>query len=143
MFLSLPGRKDEMVFSSLPFLFIFLPVCLILYNVVPGWVREKGAALGKGGDLKEKGGDGAGSCVRLKKKDMRYKNAVLLLMSLVFYTAGEPVYVVLLVLCALAGWLSGFFIDKYRDSSPKKAKAAAPGAAACAGGRTSRIRSGR
>ncbi len=125
MFLSLPGRKDEMVFSSLPFLFIFLPVCLILYNVVPGWVREKGAALGKGGDLKEKGGDGAGSCVRLKKKDMRYKNAVLLLMSLVFYTAGEPVYVVLLVLCALAGWLSGFFIDKYRDSSPKKAKAAA------------------
>lgn len=108
-----------MVFSSLPFLFIFLPVCLILYYAVPGWVPEKR------GVVREKSGDGTGTCAKRKKKDMRFKNAVLLLMSLVFYTAGEPVYVILLVLCALAGWLSGFLIEKYRDRSPKKAKAAA------------------
>ncbi|MBP5765725.1 MAG: MBOAT family protein [Clostridia bacterium] len=106
-----------MVFSSLPFLFIFLPVCLILYYAVPGWVCERTD-------------DGAGGVVKRRKKDLRFKNAVLLVMSLVFYTAGEPVYVLLLVFCALAGWVSGFLIEKYRESSPKKAKAAAIGCVA-------------
>ena len=52
-----------MVFSSLLFLFRFLPVVLLLYFTVP----------------------------------RRAKNLILLLVSLVFYAWGEPVYVLLMI----------------------------------------------
>ena len=51
-----------MLFSSIPFLYYFLPAVLILYFAVP----------------------------------VRFKNAVLLLFSLVFYAWGEPKYVLLM-----------------------------------------------
>ena len=72
-----------MVFSSLPFLFLFLPLCLVLYFLMP---------------------------------NLKLKNAVLLVMSLVFYSTGEPVYVLLMLLCALVGWASGLLLEKYRES---------------------------
>ena len=53
-----------MVFSELTFLYIFLPVCLIL---------------------------------SLCLKNTAAKNAALLIMSLLFYAWGEPVYVLLMI----------------------------------------------
>ena len=50
-----------MIFSSIFFLFVFLPITLLLYFLVP-W---------------------------------KLKNAVLLIVSLIFYAWGEPVYVFL------------------------------------------------
>ena len=62
-----------MIFSSVFFLFVFLPVTLILYYLVP-W---------------------------------KIKNAVLLLVSLIFYAWGEPVYVLLMMFSIVFNYLAG------------------------------------
>ena len=72
-------RDLPMLFSSVTFLYFFLPLTLAAYYLVPrGW-----------------------------------KNHVLLLASLVFYAAGEPKYVVLLLLSALIGWLHGLYLTAH------------------------------
>ena len=77
-----------MVFSSLFFICIFLPVTLILYYVVP----------------------------------KKLKNFVLLLMSLVFYAWGEPVYVLLMIFSIIFNYLSARSISYYAEAEKKKAK---------------------
>jgi len=72
-----------MVFSSLIFIFIFLPVFFLLYFV---------------------------------SKD-KYKNTVLLLASLFFYSWGEPKYVLLMVFSILINYIFARLIDKYRDKA--------------------------
>lgn len=66
-----------MVFSSIFFIFIFLPVTLALYYLVP----------------------------------VKLRDVVLLLMSLVFYAWGEPVYVILMVLSIMFNYVMGLQID--------------------------------
>ena len=68
-----------MVFSSLLFLFRFLPAVLLLYFIAPRPLR----------------------------------NLVLLLVSLVFYAWGEPVYVVLMLVSILSSYLGGFAVDLF------------------------------
>ncbi len=46
----------------------------------------------------------------------RFKNAVLLAFSLVFYGWGEPVYLILMTLSILMGWVFGLLIGKYRGT---------------------------
>ena len=76
-----------MVFSSLLFLFRFLPLVLILYFVSP----------------------------------RRLRNLVLLLVSLVFYAWGEPVYVILMVVSILISWTGGLMVDRYLCQGRKRA----------------------
>lgn len=76
-----------MVFSSLVFLFIFLPITLLLYYLVP-----------RGG-----------------------RNIVLLLVSLIFYAWGEPVYIVLMLFSTVVDYVHGLLVEKYWEQ-PKKAK---------------------
>lgn len=71
-----------MVFADLFFLFAFLPAFAICYLL---------AGLAEGN---------------------RVKNGVLVAFSLLFYAWGEPVYVILLILCALLNWLFGRGIDR-------------------------------
>ena len=71
-----------MVFADLFFLFAFLPAFAICYLL---------ASLAKGN---------------------RVKNGVLVAFSLLFYAWGEPVYVFLLIACALLNWLFGRWLDK-------------------------------
>lgn len=61
-----------MIFSSLEFLCVFLPVCFLLYCIMPG---------------------------------RKSKNAWLILMSLIFYAYGEPVYVFLMIFSALFNYV--------------------------------------
>lgn len=68
-----------MVFSSLFFLFIFLPATLFMYYLSP----------------------------------MRIRNLILLIVSLVFYAWGEPIYIVLLLLSTVTDYYFGL-----RLSSP-------------------------
>ena len=68
-----------MVFSSLTFLFAFLPIALIGYYVLPKKLRI----------------------------------GFLLLISLVFYAWGEPLYVLLMVGSILVNWLFGLLIVRY------------------------------
>jgi len=68
-----------MLFSSITFLYFFLPITLIFYFLLP----------------------------------KRCRNYVLLIASLIFYGAGEPKYIVLLVFSAVVGWVHGLAMEKY------------------------------
>lgn len=50
----------------------------------------------------------------LLPKDIRYKNAFLLLASLCFYAWGEPVFVLVMMASIFANYVFGFFVDNYR-----------------------------
>ena len=65
-----------MIFSSLFFICIFLPVTLILYYAVP----------------------------------RRFQNALLLIMSLIFYAWGEPVYVLLMIFSIVFNYAAGLLM---------------------------------
>ena len=67
-----------MLFSSLEFLYLFLPITLLLYFVCPPVAR----------------------------------NAVLLIVSLIFYGFGEPVYVLLMMVSITINYLSGLLIGR-------------------------------
>lgn len=67
-----------MIFSSIPFLYYFLPLVFICYFCVP----------------------------------FQWKNTVLLLFSLLFYSWGEPKYIILMALSILLGYAEGILIEK-------------------------------
>ena len=77
-----------MVFSSLLFLFLFLPLNLLAYFFA---------------------------------KDIKSKNTVMLVFSLIFYAWGEPLYILLLVGMTLADWYFTLLLSK-EESRSKKAK---------------------
>ncbi len=68
-----------MVFSSPAFLFAFLPVTFLLYRLIPGHGRAAVTA----------------------------KNALLALLSILFYAFGEPIYVLLLLASVVINYLAG------------------------------------
>jgi len=74
-----------LLFSSIGFLYYFLPVTLILYFILPA----------PGGSP-------------------RFRNLFLLLASLVFYAWGEPGYVFLMIAQCGSAWFLGLCIDRYR-----------------------------
>lgn len=69
-----------MVFSSLVFIFVFLPINLILYYIVPS---------------------------------RTWKNAILILSSLIFYGWGEPVWITLLLFSSFIDYIHGLIAEKY------------------------------
>ena len=69
---------DKMVFSSLFFLYLFLPLCVICYAAT---------------------------------KKNRYRNAVLIIFSLIFYAWGEPLCVFILIISAALNYILAFAID--------------------------------
>ena len=76
-----------LLFSSITFLYYFLPSVVILYFIAP----------------------------------RRLKNTVLLIASLFFYFAGEPIYSLLLVGSSFSGYIHGLLIEKYRGTKAAKA----------------------
>ena len=74
-----------MIFSSLTFLFAYLPVTLALYFLVP----------------------------------LRWRNWVLLVVSLFFYGWGEPVYIVIMFLSIAIDYTHGMLVEKYRSDDRK------------------------
>lgn len=76
-----------MVFSSIFFIFVFLPITLALYYIAPA----------------------------------KYRNVILLLMSLIFYAWGEPVYVILMVLNIIFNYIMGLDINLKLQKSKKGA----------------------
>ncbi|MBQ6321787.1 MAG: MBOAT family protein [Lachnospiraceae bacterium] len=80
-----------MIFSSLLFLFRFLPIVLILYYAVPS----------------------------------KFRNFILLLVSLVFYAWGEPVYVVLMLISILISYTGGRVCAYFREKKAERAAKAA------------------
>jgi len=70
-----------MVFSSISFLYYFLPITLILYFLIPN----------------------------------RFKNMVLLLVSLLFYFYGEPKYIILLIFSCIFNYYYGKYLEKNKN----------------------------
>src|SRR5699024_298850 len=77
-----------MVFSSLTFLFFFLPLTLILYYLSP---KEA-------------------------------KNSILLLLSIIFYAWGEPVYIILILFSTITDYFFGRAIAYYRNRNKRIAR---------------------
>ncbi len=77
-----------MLFSSLTFLYIFLPILCILYFVI---------------------------------KNSIWRRVILTVFSLIFYSWGEPIFVVLMIGSVAVNYLSGLFIGKTEDRVKKKA----------------------
>lgn len=71
-----------MVFSSLIFLFIFLPIFLGVYYVAPRGLR----------------------------------NLILFITSLIFYTWGEPIYVMIMIFSTFVDYMMGLVIHRYRTN---------------------------
>ena len=80
-----------MVFSSLLFLFRFLPAVLLIYYLAPGFGKNM------------------------------LRNLVLFLFSLVFYAWGEPVYVVLMLFSTLVDYINGGLTGYFVHRGKKKA----------------------
>ncbi len=76
-----------MVFSSLLFIFAFLPICLAVYSLCRNNIA---------------------------------KNIVLLIFSLIFYTWGEPVYILLLITMTFCDWVAGILLDRVNTQSTRK-----------------------
>ena len=77
-----------MVFSSLTFLFAYLPAVLAVYFIAP----------------------------------VKWRNLILLLVSLFFYGWGEPIYVLMMVFSILANWFFGAKVGAFRDTDQETAK---------------------
>ncbi|WP_298030734.1 MBOAT family protein [uncultured Dysosmobacter sp.] len=74
-----------MIFSSLTFLFVYLPLTLAVYFLAP----------------------------------LRWRNLVLLLVSLFFYGWGEPVYILIMFLSIAIDYTHGLLVEKYRADDKK------------------------
>lgn len=72
-----------MVFASLIFLFLFLPLNLILYY---------------------------------SSKNATWRNWVLIIFSLAFYSWGEPIWITLMIFSAIIDYLNALWIEKYRGT---------------------------
>lgn len=81
-----------MVFSSIPFLFFFLPLCMILYYAVP-----------------------------FSKKKFSLKNGILLIFSLIFYAWGEPVYILLMLFATMVDYINGLLMERFGNAKKKRA----------------------
>lgn len=75
-----------MVFSSITFLFYFLPIVLFSYFLSP----------------------------------YKFKNATLLIFSLIFYAWGEPVYILIMLFSTIVDYIHALIIDKYRNTFKAK-----------------------
>jgi alginate O-acetyltransferase complex protein AlgI len=75
-----------LVFSSLIFLFMFLPITLIIYYICP----------------------------------RKFKNLVILIMSLIFYAWGEPIYIFLMIGSILIDYIGGLMIEATKEDKEKR-----------------------
>lgn len=71
-----------MVFSSVVFLFGYLPLTLVVMKLSP----------------------------------LKFRNLFLLLLSLVFYGWGEPIYILIMLLSTVVDYFNGYMIDKHKDN---------------------------
>lgn len=89
-----------MVFSDLFFLFVFIPsfaLCYLLGALVDKHLLK--------GNVAEQ--------PTLQAPAMQFKNAVLIVFSLIFYAWGEPAYVFLMLISVFINYLAGIMVSRY------------------------------
>ena len=75
-----------MVFSSLYFLFLYLPIVLFAYYIAP----------------------------------LRWRNGVLLVLNLIFYAWGEPVYILIMFASIAIDYTHGMLVERYKSRNNDK-----------------------
>ncbi len=80
-------REYIMVFSNLLFVFVFLPLNLIVYSLA---------------------------------KNIKLRNAVMIVFSLIFYCWGDPKYLILLIGMVLSNWIFSLLIEKHKGTKQAK-----------------------
>ncbi len=99
-----------MVFSSLTFIYLFLPLTGLAVIAVGRFGRH--------------GHGGTPSPVSADRRRIRVKNGILLFASLFFYAWGEPVYILLMLLSIIVNYFAGLAIDHFRrHTRPGRARA--------------------
>ena len=96
-----------MVFSSIPFLYYFLPAVILSYFILSVIVEKGFFLLSKNRELSHKAG-------------IFTKNLILLLFSLLFYAWGEPVMVIFMIVTILVCWACGLAVDMAKSKNMKK-----------------------
>lgn len=91
-------RNYKMVFSDLLFLFVFIPFFIVTY-LIGGYIDR----------LRIKNGDKKGKNISGK---MLWRNISLIIFSILFYSWGEPVYILLMIFAVIANYCFGLLIDK-------------------------------
>lgn len=89
-----------MVFSDLFFLFVFIPSFALCYLL--GALVDKHLLKGTVAEQPT-----------LQAPAMQFKNAVLIVFSLIFYAWGEPAYVFLMLISVFINYLAGMMISRY------------------------------
>lgn len=95
-----------MVFSDLLFLFVFLPFFVITY-LLGTWIDRKRI------DGAEKGG-------RELRRPMLWRNVSLIIFSILFYSWGEPIYMLLMLGAVVVNFIAGIFIGNSLNDSTRK-----------------------
>ena len=90
-----------MVFSSIPFLFFFLPLCFICYSLSLLGVQTQAAPFSSG--VWE-----------------RRANGILLVFSLIFYAWGEPVYILLMLFASAVDFCNGLLMERFGKTKEKR-----------------------
>ena len=54
--------------------------------------------------------------VVMKLSPLKYRNFCLLVLSLLFYSYGEPKYIIIMLVRCIVDYFNGYMVDKYRDN---------------------------
>lgn len=52
----------------------------------------------------------------MKLSPLKYRNFCLLVLSLLFYSYGEPKYIIIMLVSCIVDYFNGYMVDKYRDN---------------------------
>lgn len=95
-----------MVFSDLLFIFVFLPFFILTYllgGAVDKWRSGNAAVSG-----------------RELTRPMLWRNVSLIIFSLLFYSWGEPVYILLMLVAVVINFIAGIFIGNSLSDGTRK-----------------------
>lgn len=96
-----------MVFSSIPFLFFFLPLCLVLYYGISCPAKHIPGVPCRISSIK---------CPSL----ISLRNGILLVFSLIFYAWGEPVYILLMLFASAVDFANGLLMERFGNTKGKR-----------------------
>ena len=95
-----------MVFSDLLFIFVFLPFFALTY-LTGTWIDNKRIAAAKSEE-------------RQLNRPMLWRNISLIIFSILFYSWGEPVYMLLMLIAVVINFIAGLFIGNSGSRAVRK-----------------------
>lgn len=95
-----------MVFSDLLFIFVFLPFFILTY-LLGGWIDKRRQLWAERYSTE-------------LNRPMLWRNISLIIFSILFYSWGEPIYMMLMLLAVVVNFIAGIFIGNSESTSTRK-----------------------